>query len=217
MTPRDLLLLMQWFDSQFPVGAYAHSGGLEAYAQRGAGQLQLRQLAEVFLGFGGLRLDLAACALAWRAAPDAAALEGLGAELSAWRPVPGSRESSLKLGRRWLRVVRRLYPSLEVPRLQHPHHAVVVGCCARLFGVPEAPLLLAYGHSALTALLYAATRCMSVSPEQVQEILRDLHGRLVALVEEITEDPPRHLWSCTPAWDVRAHEQALLHTRLFQS
>ncbi len=56
-----------------------------------------------------------------------------------------------------------------------------------------------------------------MSPEQAQEILRDLHGRLVALVEEITEDPPRNLWSCTPAWDIRAHEQALLHTRLFQS
>jgi urease accessory protein len=217
VTPRDLLLLLQWFDSQFPVGAYAHSAGLEAYAQRGSGPAELRRLAEVFTRLGGLRMDLAACALAWRVAPEAVLLDRLGAELTAWRPVPGPRESSLKMGRRWLRMVRRLYPSLEIPCLQHPHHAVVVGCCGRLFGVPETALLLAYGHSALTALLYAATRCMPVSPEQAQEILRDLQEVLAALVDEVGEDPHRHLWSCTPAWDVRAHEQALLQTRLFQS
>ncbi len=217
MMPRDLLLLFQWFDSQFPLGAYAHSGGLEAYAQRGAGPREVRRLAEVFLEFGALRLDLASCALAWRVAPDRGALDRLAAELTAWRTIPGSRESSLKMGRRWLRMVRRLYPSLEVPALRHPHHAVVVGCWGRLLGVPEWALLLAYGHSALTALLYAATRCMPVSPEQVQEMLRDLQEGLVTLVQEVVEDPSRHFWCCTPAWDIHAHEQALLPTRLFQS
>ncbi|MCS7235171.1 MAG: urease accessory UreF family protein [Armatimonadota bacterium] len=217
MTPGELLLLLQWFDSQFPVGGYAHSGGLEAYAQRGAGPAQVRTLAEVFLASGGLRLDLAACALAWRKSPDPSDLERLGAELTAWRPILGPRESSLKLGRRWLRMMRRLYPDQPIPSLRHPHHAVVVGYWARLLGVPEWGVLLGYGYSALAALLYAANRCMPVSPEQVQEIVRDLRGPLVGLVEEVCKDPERNLWSCTPAWDIRAHEQALLTTRLFQS
>ncbi len=217
MRPRHLLLLLQWFDSQFPVGAYAHSGGLEAYGQRGAGPLELRQLSEVFVRCGTLRMDLAACALAWQAGGDAAELERLGTELTAWRAVPGPRDTSLKLGRRWLRVVRRLYPSVGVPSLDHSHHAVVVGCCGRALGVPLVPLLLAYAHSALTALLAAATRCMPVSPEQAQEILRDLQGGIVEVVEQVVEDPARQLWSCAPAWDIRAHEQAVLHTRLFQS
>ena len=36
MRDLDLLRLFQLFDSQFPIGAFAHSGGLETYGQQGA-------------------------------------------------------------------------------------------------------------------------------------------------------------------------------------
>ena len=39
----SLLRLLQLFDSQFPVGAFAHSGGLETYAAAGAALPQLRE------------------------------------------------------------------------------------------------------------------------------------------------------------------------------
>ncbi len=42
-----LLRLFQLFDSQFPVGAFAHSGGLETYGQAGAGLPELRELLRV--------------------------------------------------------------------------------------------------------------------------------------------------------------------------
>jgi urease accessory protein UreF len=31
--PAQLLMLLQWMDSAFPTGAFAHSGGLETYTQ----------------------------------------------------------------------------------------------------------------------------------------------------------------------------------------
>ena len=63
-----LLRVLQLFDSQFPVGAFAHSGGLETYGQAGSGLPTLREVmaSQIALGWG--RGELAAASLAWRAA-----------------------------------------------------------------------------------------------------------------------------------------------------
>src|SRR4051812_50199579 len=62
-----LLRLLQLFDSQLPVGAFAHSGGLETYGQAGAGLSALRQLMTNQIAPGWGRGELAAACLAWSA------------------------------------------------------------------------------------------------------------------------------------------------------
>jgi len=63
----------------------------------------------------------------------------------------------------------------------------------------------------------AALRCMPVSPAQTQALLADVHDDLSRAVERALDDPEGSLFTCTPALDVRSHEQAFLRTRLFQS
>lgn len=65
-----LLRLLQIFDSQFPVGAFAHSGGVETYASLGGGLAEVREIlhAQIALGWG--RSELAAAHLAWREKGD---------------------------------------------------------------------------------------------------------------------------------------------------
>ena len=48
---------------QFPVGSFAHSGGLETYAQMDAGVHELRELLAHQIALGWGRLDLAIAAL----------------------------------------------------------------------------------------------------------------------------------------------------------
>jgi len=216
-----LLRLLQLFDSQFPVGAFAHSGGLETYAAEGAGLTQLREVLENQIELGWGRSELAAACLAWSAGvgpPSRDALNDLSERLAAAKIVPAVRDTSVRLGQRTLALVRRLYPDAACGLDPEPaHHAVVVGAVGRRLDLEVTPLLIAFAQSLAAATLAAATRCMPVSPAQAQALLVSLHDAVAAAVQRVQRDPEDHLFTCTPALDIRAHQQAFLHTRLFQS
>ena len=214
-----LLRLMQLFDSQCPVGAFAHSGGLETYAARGGALPELAQVlrAQIDLGWG--RSELAAAYLAWHAAgPDGrpGELQRLASTLDALKVVPAIRDLSLGLGRRTSGLVNRLYPG-RLPQVTPPHQAVVVGVAGQRLDIGARPLLLAFAHSLALGTLAAAMRCMPIGPLQAHALLVESQPRISAAVGRAIDDPEASLFTCTPALDLRSHEQAYLHTRLFQS
>lgn len=216
---RALLRLLQVFDSQFPVGGFAHSGGLETYAALGGSLPELRQVLDAQIALGWGRSELGAACLAWRAAgsdESARELDRLARMLDALKVVPAIREMSIGLGRRSADLLRRLYPGVA-PDLERPHHALIVGTAGRRLGIDVRPLLLAFAQSLATGTLAAAVRCMPVSSVQAQEVLIEAQPRLAAAVERALADPETCLFTCTPALDIRSHQQAHLHTRLFQS
>jgi urease accessory protein len=214
--PTDLALLrlLQLFDSQFPVGAFAHSSGVETYAALGGSVAELRQVLQAQIELGWGRSELAAACLAWRA--DHSDLAALAQTLDALKVVPSVRDTSIGLGRRTLDLVRRLYPEAAFD-ISRPHHAIVVGATAGRLGVDARELLLAFAQSLAMGTLTAAVRCMPVSPAQAQELLVEAHPRISLAVEQAIVDPEASLFTCTPALDVRSFQQAHLHTRLFQS
>jgi urease accessory protein len=213
-----LLRLLQLFDSQFPVGAFAHSGGVETYAALGGSVPELRQIlaAQIELGWG--RSELAGAFLAWHAdgSGPSGALDELAALMDALKVMPSARAMSLGLGRRTRDLLVRIYPHAAVD-VTPPHHAVVVGAAGRRLGVEVRDLLLAYGQSLAVGTLTAAMRCMPVSPAQAQELLVEFHPGLGRAVDRAIADPEGSLFTATPALDIRCHQQAHLQTRLFQS
>jgi urease accessory protein len=218
---RDLALLrlLQLFDSQFPVGAFAHSGGIETYAALGGSLAELRDvlLAQIELGWG--RGELAGAWLAWHAAdpgqpPDA--LSRLAQLIDAIKVIPSVRDTSLGLGRRTRDLLARLYPDAAVD-VTPPHHAVVIGAAGRRLDAAPRDLLLAYGQSLALGTLTAGLRCMPVSPAQAQLLLVEAQPLLVRAVDRVAADPEGSLFTATPALDIRTFQQAQLHTRLFQS
>jgi urease accessory protein len=214
-----LLRLLQLFDSQFPVGAFAQSGGLETYAAIGGALPELQQILHAQLDLGWGRSELAAAYLAWQAAGSpgmAGAVAALARMLDAVKVVPSAREMSIGLGRRTLGLVGRLYPDVlfDVAR---PHHALVIGVVGWRLGVEDRDLLIAFAQSLAMGTLTAAMRCMPVSPTQAQGLLVEAHPRIIRAVARAIEDPEASLFTCTPALDIRSWQQAHLHTRLFQS
>jgi len=231
-----LLRLLQVFDSQFPVGAFAHSGGVETYASLGGGVADVREILDAQIALGWGRSELAAAHLAWRAAGEevdgplslgdlptsalpragACPLSRLAWEVDALKVVPAVRTASIGLGKRTLELLRRVYPEAVVD-VEPTHHAVVIGAAGRRLGIGVRELLLAYGHSLAMGTVTAALRCMPVSPVQAQALLAEAHDGLSRAVDRAVEDPEGSMFTCTPALDVRSHEQAFLRTRLFQT
>ena len=220
MHARQLLQLFQLFDSQFPVGAFAHSGGLETYGQAGA---QLPELAEIIrsqVTHGWGRSELVAASLAWSAGRRGTTsdLARLAAMLSAQKIIPSVHDASVRQGRRTLSLLLRLYPDRFTSlMIDPPHHALVVGTAGRLLELPHRELLVAYAHSLLAATIAAATRCMPVSPAQGQALIVEFQPALEAAVRRAVDANEEDLFTCTPALDIRCHQQSGLRTRLFQS
>jgi urease accessory protein len=221
MQDLQLLRLLQLFDSQFPVGAFAHSGGLETYGQCGARLPELRQLIASQIAQGWGRSELVGSALAWSAAnrPDATReLARLAAIVTAQKIIPSVHQTSVRQGRRTLSLLERLYPGRFTSlTIDPPHHALVIGAAGRLLELPRRELLVAYAHSLLSATIAAATRCMSISPAQGQELIVEFQPALEAAVLRAVDASEEELFTCTPALDIRCHQQGGLRTRLFQS
>ena len=216
MNPLAQLRLQQIFDSQFPVGAFAHSGGVETYAALGGGLAELREVLDAQIALGWGRSELAAAHMAWRAEEGDCPLCPLARDVDALKVVPAVRRASIGLGRRTLELLRRLYPDAAVD-VDPPHHAVVIGAAGRRLGIDLRELLLAYAQSLAMGTLTAALRCMALAPGQAQALLAGAHVDLIRAVDRAMDDPQAMLFTCTPALDIRSHEQAFLRTRLFQS
>lgn len=217
MQPAALQHLLQLFDSQFPVGAFAHSGGLETYGQAGASVPELRELlrAQVALGWG--RGELGAACLAWHAA-TVHDLSALARRVDAFKVIPATRDTSVRLGRRTLLLLQRLHPRAFADfTIDPPHHAVVIGAAGRRLGLELEPMLTAFAQSLASGMLAAATRSMPVGPQQAQELLLELHPFLREAVARAGRDPESCLFTSTPGLDIRAYQQKHLTTRLFQS
>ena len=208
--------LQQILDSQFPLGGFAHSWGIETYSYLGTSVDDLEMLVRNTARMGWGKLDLAAAALGHRFAFSEAELAKLAAMVDAIKLIPGPRNASLQLGRRMLSLMGRLHSEFTL-RVGPPHHCVVVGAAGGRLGIPQRELLVGFAQSNAMACLAAATRCMRLSPARAQQILAALQPELIDVADEAMADPEAAMYTCTPALDIRAHQQASLYSRLFQS
>lgn len=203
------LRLGQILDSGLPTGAFAHSFGLEAYAQEGITASELEELLKNILAVN--RLEAAALVLAYREDPLETALW-----LQAAKPVASTREASLALGRRYLTLGKRLF-GLEFPELPYPHQAVVMAVLGKALATNLEYLLLGFNQQKIWHLLQAATRCLSLSPETAQEILVRLQPALVQASKEVLAEPKKWFFSGTVGLELHEAAQPLLYSRLFKS
>jgi urease accessory protein len=229
-TDPALLALLQFGDGLFPAGGFAHSFGLETYAQQGRlrSSADLDALIAAHLDGATGPADAVAVALAARAAlsTDVAALVALDDRLDAMKCVPEFRSASLQMGRQTLRVAAALGEDRVVAALARAvaegltpgHHAVVFGAAVGCAGATAAAAATVYLHSTASLLVGAALRLISLGQVDGQRVLAAQRSRIARLAAAAAAaSGPDDMWSFNPGLEIAGIRHASLEMRLFRS
>src|SRR5258708_6855121 len=185
-----LLQLMQLSDSGLPIGAAAHSFGLESLAEwRAVTANSLELLIQSYLHEQGL-LEACYCRAAYAAYQERDSLEVLGRMLSALKPARESRDASIILGRRLIGLCSSILPPEKAEHLAvafrdaDTHHAIAFGHLSALLQFDEEHAVAAFLHQTFWSLVSAAQRLMPVGQNQAVAALWLMKEELVNVANE---------------------------------
>ena len=228
LDPR-LLSLLQFSDSTFPTGGYAHSFGLESYCQAGvvrdAEGLARFLVTQLEGSTGPCDATAVAAVLGARQAGDLDECRRLDATLEAMKPVREFREGSHQMGRQTLRVASVLTGDAtlaayleEVNAGKTPgHQAVAFGMAGGSLGWTAFEAATAFLYSTSALLVGAALRLLPMGQLDGQRVLWGLGPLIARLAREAAARDGADLWCFTPGIDIEGVRHEQLEARLFRS
>ena len=219
-----LVTLLHLCDSLFPVGAFAHSDGLEAAVAEGSvcSVPTLRAWMGVVL-----RETLAGCeapavreAFFAASSGNTAALARLDDELHAMRPARAGRDASRTTGTRLLRTALHIRPSNDLSAI-HGHlpqatFPVAFGVVCATSAIPLQQALESFMYTRLASVVSAAMRLMPLGQHDAHAVLAEVLADVPAAASEVAASSlAPHAF--TPLVDIAAMGHQYMHSRLFRS
>ncbi len=235
MSRNNLLSLLHFSDGLLPVGAYAHSFGLESYVADGA--IRDAKGVERFL-LSYLEGSTATTDVIAALASRKASLLGQTAVsqcveidrmLDAMKSPSEQRSASRQMGRQMLRIATELGLSKNwnglaadflsaAQRDETPgHHAVAFGMIAAALAWADEDLGRALLYSTCSSLVGAALRLVSLGQLAGQRILWGVAPTIARLADEGVGKSLTDMCSFAPALEIASMRHATLDARLFRS
>jgi urease accessory protein len=227
--PRALLLALQYGDSAYPAGAFAHSWGLETAVAEGdvRDAAQLEAACRALLRHQAGPVDAAAAAGCREAAVagDFDRFSVIDRRVSAARVAREAREASARVGRRliavsaraeddgWLGELQRAVQARQTPGNQ----ACVLGALAGRGGLQAIDAATLVLWTAANGLLSAALRLLPLSHDDVQAILVRLRPSINEAAAAACAADPLQLAGSAPQFDLWAMRHETAAVRLFAS
>ena len=208
----DRLRLAQLLSPAFPIGAFAHSQGLEAaiVAQQVTDEASLRDWVEAVILHGSGRMD--AIFLIAARAPDAD-LPALADLARAYLPSQGRAREAEELGRAF-GVQMAAMTGEEPPLLPLP---LAVGLATRGLVVADAEVLALWLQGLAAQLISVAVRFVPLGQSAGQRLIAGLAPLIVEAAADYARLGPDDLGSCTPGADIASMLQETLEVRIFRS
>lgn len=228
-TTTDLayLRLLHLADSAFPIGALAHSFGIETLAA--SGFLAPENLQTFLTAYieESLLLESIFCRAGFAAAIDGNTVRWceINRQLHALKPGRETRSASAALGHRLLMAAMALSESPVLAdtfassrRLGIPvHHSVAFGFTAAVFDSAEDRGILAYLHQAVASIVSACQRLMPLGQTRATAILWNLKPAILGAADRGRCCTVEDATCFVPLVDWGAMEHPALSTRLFIS
>jgi urease accessory protein len=231
--PNDPALTELWLlhlaDSALPIGAFAHSFGVETLVMEGLLQVsELQDFLRTWLEEAGVA-EAVFCRAAWHLAPqkDFPINDWLDMNdsLGALKPGRESRKGSAVLGSNFLKaalaVCNREPLQMAAEELRKAsaavHHACAFGVVSGALQFEENRAVGAYLHQSVAGLISACQRLMPLGQTRAQQILWDLKPIMVETVQSSAQFTTEDVCCFLPMLDWGAMEHPELFTRLFIS
>lgn len=220
----SLVPLLHLCDSLFPIGAFAHSDGLEAATSSGRvrSASDLDDWMAVTLTQTLRRLDGPAVHRSTEAfdRQDTVLIAEIDDEVHTLRPASTGRRASRAMGTRLLSTWQRIRPEARLADLLRLRSEwtlpVAFGAVAAASGIDRLDAVEGYCYTRLASTISAAMRLMPIGQHEGHALLAGRLERVPALAQEIASDSAP-LGAFTPALDIAAMAQQYGHSRLFRS
>lgn len=231
MADTALYDLMTWMSPSWPIGAFAHSSGLEWAVE--AGHIRDRATTAEWIAtlieHGPLRNDMVLFVHAWRAAEvgDAERLREVAELAVATQTSFERRLEATAQGAAFRRIAvascendefAKLLGAIEDEDLAYPIAAAV------LFAIQDIELqpgLTAWLHAAAANLVSAAQRLVPLGQTDGQKVLRELRAPIFAAAEAALalpdDDPFEALGGCSLLAEIGCMAHETQYTRLFRT
>lgn len=228
-TNTQLLQLLQICDSNFPIGAFSHSYGMETYLRDETikDKNTFEAYIKVFLKGQFMYADGLAMRLTYEAL-DSQELDKLweiDQQITVQSLAKETREGTKRVGQRMLQMFLELYNNDILQSYQeriqegvsHGHPALVFAIATHSMGLSVKDAILCHSFSTVSSLVQNGVRAIPLGQKDGQLIIRDINDFLVEMYEEIEKLEEEDFGMTIPGIEISQMRHESLYFRLFMS